>query len=422
MGAAFLTASAGLVASSGQEPGAVQQPAGKADGGQPSPDDQVEALVREYEGANAARRRDFGEILKDRAKLRASSEEFSKLRKDFAKRFLALAERYPRTNAAEQALTWLVCNDRSFERGPEAERAREILARDHVRSDRIKAVLAETSSVVSWGSPITENLLRRVLERSPYYEIRGLACYRLAELLIERSERVRIWQLLGRPPQSDDRLIRSGPEQVALMGKSDPSRLDDEAALLLERMIAEFPRVIENHNGKNELGIQLQGPAKTELDRLRRLSAGKQAPEIDGIDLDERPMKLSAYRGKVVVLYFSPMYSIPPGTRTPMLVIQSLRGIAAAVSGKPAVILGATTWHRDEFRTAIRDNSLPVRFWWDQAKADNLVGPIHTAWDAYDRGFGATCYVIDPRGTIRYKLPANSELIGRAVNKILEKQ
>ena len=49
VGAAFLTASAGLVASPGQEPGAAQQPAGKADDGQPSPDDQVEALVREYD-------------------------------------------------------------------------------------------------------------------------------------------------------------------------------------------------------------------------------------------------------------------------------------------------------------------------------------------------------------------------------------
>ena len=31
---------------------------------------------------------------------------------------------------------------------------------------------------------------------------------------------------------------------------------------------------------------------------------GQPAPEIDGVDLDGRPMKLSDYRGKVVAIYF----------------------------------------------------------------------------------------------------------------------
>jgi hypothetical protein len=52
-GAALLTSSAGLVTSSGQEPGAAQRPTTKADRAQPSPDDQVEALVREFEDARA---------------------------------------------------------------------------------------------------------------------------------------------------------------------------------------------------------------------------------------------------------------------------------------------------------------------------------------------------------------------------------
>ena len=154
VGAAFLTASAGLVASSGQEPGAARQPAGKADDGQPSPDDQVEALVREYEdgeggppapvpGSHEGSREKPG-------RAQGAPEACMRTSPGDSWRW---PRRYPRTNAAEQALTWLVCNDRSFDRSPEAERAREILARDHVRSDRIKAVLAETSSVVSWALP-----------------------------------------------------------------------------------------------------------------------------------------------------------------------------------------------------------------------------------------------------------------------------
>jgi hypothetical protein len=35
-----------------------------------------------------------------------------------------------------------------------------------------------------------------------------------------------------------------------------------------------------------------------------RVSAGKPAPEIDAADLDGKPMKLSDFRGKVVMLDF----------------------------------------------------------------------------------------------------------------------
>jgi peroxiredoxin len=420
VGAAFLTASAGLVASPGQEPVTARQPDRQAGDGKTSPDDQVEAIVREYEEARVASRRRFAEALKNREKARAETEKSSKLHKDIAGRFLELAEHHPRTNAAEQALTWVVGNDRPFDRSPEADRAREILARDHVRSDRIKAVLAATSPTVTWGSPTTEDLLRRVLERNPYLEIRGLACYRLAEILVERAGRVRIWQLLGSPPRSEDRRIRGGPEQFALMSKSDPGRLEDEAALLLERVIAEFPWVLENQADDNRLGRQLGESAKTEVDRLRRLSIGKPAPEIDGVDLDGKRMKLSDYRGKVVVLYFSPYFSFSFLNTAASGAAGGFRKLQPAIAGKPVAIVGVVAWQFDEFRKEFRANGLPVRFWADEAGRDNIFGRIHTAWNVTRESPAATYYVLDPRGTIRYYLPGDPTLIEKAVTKLLE--
>ena len=44
--------------------------------------------------------------------------------------------------------------------------------------------------------------------------------------------------------------------------------------------------------------------AKVELFEIRHLSVGKIAPEIEGQDQNGRPLKLSDYRGKVVLLYF----------------------------------------------------------------------------------------------------------------------
>ena len=44
--------------------------------------------------------------------------------------------------------------------------------------------------------------------------------------------------------------------------------------------------------------------ATTELFDIRHLSIGKLAPEIEGSDQEGRPIKLSDYQGKVVLLYF----------------------------------------------------------------------------------------------------------------------
>ena len=44
--------------------------------------------------------------------------------------------------------------------------------------------------------------------------------------------------------------------------------------------------------------------ATSALFELKNLSIGKVAPDIVGEDLDGTPMKLSDYRGKVVVLDF----------------------------------------------------------------------------------------------------------------------
>jgi thiol-disulfide isomerase/thioredoxin len=46
------------------------------------------------------------------------------------------------------------------------------------------------------------------------------------------------------------------------------------------------------------------GAEKLFLFELRHLAVGKVVPEIDSVDLDEKLMKLSAYRGEVVMLVF----------------------------------------------------------------------------------------------------------------------
>jgi hypothetical protein len=75
-----------------------------------------------------------------------------------------------------------------------------------------------------------------------------------------------------------------------------------EAGELYEKFLDEFDgqykyfnQVIEQHYHQW---------AKIQLDEIRSRGIGKPAPEIVGVDLDGRPMKLSDYRGKVVLLSF----------------------------------------------------------------------------------------------------------------------
>src|SRR5439155_19345681 len=98
-------------------------------------------------------------------------------------------------------------------------------------------------------------------------DVRGTACFALASLLKDEA--------------------RYGQNKKATA----------EAQKHFERAISEFGEVKLRGRTLGEL-------ARPELSELRRLTVGKPAPEIEGEDLEGQWMKLSAYRGKVVVLRF----------------------------------------------------------------------------------------------------------------------
>src|SRR5437867_4924270 len=113
-------------------------------------------------------------------------------------------------------------------------------------------------------------------------------------------------------PKSDVQLLREYAEHGA------------EAEKRFERVITEFGQVTQR-------GLKLEDVAKPELSELRRLTIGKPAPEIEGEDLNGQPMKLSDYRGKVVVLTFWwPGYIEAPDHRK----------LVERMSGKPFAFLG----------------------------------------------------------------------------------
>ncbi len=89
---------------------------------------------------------------------------------------------------------------------------------------------------------------------------------------------------------------------------------------------------IENYLARKR---SLADVAKARLDEMENLVVGKPAPAIDGTAMDGRPLKLSDYRGKVVLLVFWGTWCGPCMREVP-----HEREMAERNKGKPFALLG----------------------------------------------------------------------------------
>ena len=137
---------------------------------------------------------------------------------------------------------------------------------------------------------------------------------------------------------------------------------------------------------------------------------GKIAPDITGKDLDGVPFKLSDYRGKVVVVYFSGDWCGPCRGEYPYqrLMLELYKDEAFA-------ILSVNSDTLEVARKAKVEKKLDYRSWWDGDQKETTKGPIATAWNI--TGWPAI-YVIDHKGTIRFVNLRNEDVI-TAVKQVM---
>jgi thiol-disulfide isomerase/thioredoxin len=148
---------------------------------------------------------------------------------------------------------------------------------------------------------------------------------------------------------------------------------------------------------------------------VRALTVGKRAPEIVGTDLDGEPLKLSDYRGKVVVLAFSADWCGICRAEYPYLrLLLDLYG-----NGNwPFAILGVDNSQDLNAAKGVKiDQRLPYRSWWDGG-GDDLAGPIAGAWNV--QGW-PTLYLLDGDGIIRY-VDLKDEQLVKAVRELLNEK
>ena len=124
------------------------------------------------------------------------------------------------------------------------------------------------------------------------------------------------------------------------------------------------------------------------------LTVGKTAPDIVGRDLDGAGLRLSDFRGKVVVLMFSAEWC---GICRTLYPYQRL--MLELYKNWPFAIVGVETGSSAAgAKQAKVDAGLHYRSWWDAPGPDGH-GAISSSWNV---GGFPTLYVIDGQGVIRF--------------------
>jgi peroxiredoxin len=175
-----------------------------------------------------------------------------------------------------------------------------------------------------------------------------------------------------------------------------------------QMVLADFDRIEKQHPKD-----------KTLIDSYRHVVTaqmiGKVAPEITGKDYDGAEFKLSEYRGKVTVLYFTGQWCGPCRGEYPYE-----RLMLEVHKADPFAIVSVNS--DDKIETAKQaklDNKLEFRSWWDGYVADaSTKGPIASAWNV--TGWPAI-YVLDAKGVIRFAQLRQEDIL-KAVNQLIEEQ
>jgi thiol-disulfide isomerase/thioredoxin len=352
-----------------------------------SPADQLKALVKEHQDALDAFEKAFREV-----KGEAQRNEFVKKNypppERLYPRLMALAEKHPKDAAAVDALIWIVNHFSNEPKDQASQRkALEKLGRDYLASEKLPLVFLGAD----------EQFLRTVLENSPQRNIRGLACFALAEHRIYLSKRVT--RVRNEFPD-----WRQRPFLPKVYTTTDLVKLTKETEELLEQVVRDFADVpIEDRQNGKTLGVL----AKGHLREILHLAIGMPAPELKSVDLAGKPVQLADLKGKVVVL---DVWAVWCGPCKAMIPHQ--RELVKRLDGKPFALVSISVDEKREALAAfLKREPMPWTHWYNGPDG-SIIADLNV-WSY------PTIYVLDAKGVIRYK-DLRGKLLDEAVDTLLK--
>ena len=440
----------------GQEP---QPPAPQGDAArlgdkpatpQPSLADRQAAILAEY-----AAQREVVRIAQEKAPTeREQRELYTKLTPDdviYSRRMVDLALTNPTDPAARDALIWVI--DKPYRAdhaayGDEFARAAALLVRHHGDDPVAIQVGLGLTNVLS---DRRDALVRGFYASAKGHEAQGIARLALAQYLEKKAEVAAIYRVHpkrgkrilhvrgddGKPTEKiSDELDDDFADRVGL-SLCDAPATRAEAERLYHEVISDYGDIPFTNAKTRELAALLKEPepkwngktltedelrklrelveakrtlgmiAEGHLDEMFNITPGKPAPEIDGTDLNGKPLKLSDYRGKVVVLAFWGSWCGPC-----LAAVPHERELAERLKDRPFAVLGVDCNEpKAAALKAVQDHQIPWPNWHDGDGGTD--GPIVSRY--HIRGY-PTVFVIDAQGIIR-----NKGLMGSGLDKAVDK-
>lgn len=329
-----------------------------------TPAQEVDLLATEYQSAVKLDRyaQSTAETTAQKKRAIAAAPKLDR----YSEQFLQLAERYKDSSAGLLALAWVLeqtspDDDRPL--SPETVRLRnkamELLERDHLgRADTMNVC-----RLLSYAAdPASDRMLEVLQKRHADPTTRGMSVYGQAV---------------------------SCMRQAARCYRADASRsqgLLKKAELKLQELAADYDKVAYGSTTLGEL-------ARKSLKEVQCLNVGSPAQDIDGEDLYGAKLRLSQFRGKVVVLDFWANWC---GFCRQEYDFN--KDLVTRLEGKPFALLGINCdENKKEAVDVVKKQGLNWRSWYDGGRGG---GRIQGQWgvDSFP-----SVFVLDHKGVIRHK-------------------
>jgi peroxiredoxin len=327
--------------------------------------EKLQALLDEYRKENNKYEDDLAAAKTDEERTVAKKLK-AQMANGFAEKFLAFAAEAPKTPPAGDALFWIL---RFADTYDGMEKVVDMIIKNQMHSPKLVPVLANLKPEVKGG----DRLLRTVGEKSTNVESKPVALLRLAENLQSQADEAET--------------------------KEEAAKCLKEAELRAEEIVKKYAAVNRGDYAKKAQDI---------LDDIKKLSPGKKAPDISGDDLEGQPLKLSDYKGRIVVLVF---WNSKNSSSVPLM--SEAQAQLERLKGKPVTILGINSEKPENSKDFLKSSGYTWRCWSDRGNHDISKNYHIREW--------AVNYVIDPKGIIRYRNIHDAKL-DNAIDALLQEK